>query len=251
MSRLVPSEVAAALVGRPLRLAEEAIDVVRLDDSLNAAKDELEQAIRDEMLRAVSVWITAGGRPSLRVTDAMRAPLQALEDLGREEAWNELDRLGYPVAGRAGRSFEIEEGRPDDRDVEAYLRRNLVGLEVRIEEELVRADLAELSSSALAHALLRIPGGRDIASRIVSTALVNGLGLTFDQVAAEGLVGGWEYTAVLDGGTCDRCAPLDGTRYATLEELFRVLPDFGPNPRCLGGGRCRCRAVPIPFGETA
>jgi hypothetical protein len=34
--------------------------------------------------------------------------------------------------------------------------------------------------------------------------------------------------------------------YDTLDALFEVLPDFGPNPDCLGGDRCRCRAVPMP-----
>jgi hypothetical protein len=48
----------------------------------------------------------------------------------------------------------------------------------------------------------------------------------------------------LDGGTCDICAPMDGTEYHSLDELYTVLPDFGPNPNCLGGGRCRCRAIP-------
>jgi len=68
--------------------------------------------------------------------------------------------------------------------------------------------------------------------------MIDGMGQTWE--ANQDLVRGWEYTAILDGGTCDACAPLDGTQYATLEELFLVLPDFGPNPECFGGGRCRC-----------
>lgn len=58
--------------------------------------------------------------------------------------------------------------------------------------------------------------------------------------------GGYEYSAILDGGTCDECAPLDGTFYRTLQDLYTVLPGFGPNPKCRGRKRCRCRGVPVP-----
>jgi hypothetical protein len=231
-------------VGRPLRRAEQAIDIVRLDQALQTAKDELDDAIQAEMLRATTVWAN-GGPLALHVTDAMLAPLDDLETLGQTEARKELDRLGYTVPRALER--KIEEF-PDDRDPAAYLQRNLGAIKIRIEQDLTVADLSGLASDAIARALLRVPGGRDIASRIVSTALINGLAQTFDDAAD--LVGGWEYTAVLDGGECDRCRPLDGTRYASVDELFAVLPNFGPNPRCLGGGRCRCRAVPLPFGET-
>ena len=91
------------------------------------------------------------------------------------------------------------------------------------------------------------PGGRDIASRVVSRALMRGFQDRWENLGAD-VVAGWEYTAVLDGGTCDECEPLDGEVYATVDELYVVLPGFGPNPLCLGGGRCRCRAVPVPAG---
>lgn len=230
-------------IGRPLRRAEEAIDVALLDQALREAKDQLDAAIQAEMLRAVLAWIS-GFPLTLHVTTDMLKPLDDLTELGRKEARKELKRAGYS----APRSYEEIEQFPTDRDPFSYLARNVGAITIRIEQDLVVADLSELSHDAIARALLRVPGGRDIASRIVSTALVNGLAQTLEEAADD--VGGWEYTAVLDGRGCDRCQPLDGTRYANLAELFQVLPSFGPNPRCLGGGRCRCRAVPIPFGET-
>ncbi len=228
-------------VGRPLRQAEEAIDVALLDQALREAKDELDEALQAEMLRATLAW-ARGGALALKVTAAMLEPLDALAALGRDEARNELERLGYTLP-RALAQKRIEEF-PDDRDPADYLARNLVAIRVRIEETFVRADLSALSTDAVAYALLRVPGGRDIASRIVSTALVNGLAQTWEEVASDGI--GFEYSAVLDGSGCERCAPLDGTRYASWDEIQTVLPNGGPNPRCLGGGRCRCRAVPVP-----
>lgn len=240
------SALAALLVGRPLRLAEEAVDVAKLDAALGEAKDAVDEAIHAEMLRGTLAW--ANGAPlTLKVTDAMLEPLDELTALGREEAWQELERAGYTLPARSFAAPKIEEF-PDDRDPAAYLARNLGAIKIRIEQDLVQADLSGLAADAVARALLRVPGGRDIASRIVSTALVNGLAQTFEEIADD--VGGWEYSAVLDGGVCDRCQPLDGTRYESWEAIQVVLPNGGPNPRCLGGGRCRCRAVLLPAGET-
>lgn len=238
-------------IGRELRDAETAIDVLLLDQALNQAKDDVEQAIREEMIRAVEAW--AGGsapRPTVYVTEEMIGPLNRLAELGQAEALNELRRLGYDLARPAGetRRFAADPLPPADRDLRDYLGRNAGGLTVRIEDELVAADLAGASRQAIAQALLDVPGARDIASRIVSTALAEGLTLTFD--ANQHLVEGWEYTAVMDAATCPSCASLDGKQYRTLAELYVDLPNFGPNPHCHGGGRCRCRGLPARFTGT-
>lgn len=230
-------------IGRPLRDAEKIIDVVLLNDALEQAKDDLEAAIRREMLRATVTWAKLGLPPMLHVTDAMRRPLKRLHKLGRKEARNELDRVGYQLRAFASRPHPAD---PEGRSLaaaEEAINLGLPGLTVRITDELLVADLTNMSAAAIAEALLRIPGARDIASRVISTALTSGMGATFEEHAD--LVKGWQYTAVLDGGTCDVCAPLDGTEYATLAELLVDLPGFGPNPECDGGGRCRCRGVPL------
>jgi hypothetical protein len=245
--------VIEAAIGRPLRDAEKAIDVLRLDSALERAKDELDQAITREMLRATRAWVAAArlGTPTLTLTPQMVKPLEELHRLGREEAALELLRLGYPdrdVMRPDARSRSRRYAAPDPdpggdlNEALATVRAGLPGIAIRIEDELVAADLTEASSSALAHALLRVPGARDLASRVVSTALTSGFAETFERNSD--LIDEWEYTAILDGGTCVVCAPLDGTRYPTLDALFRVLPNFGPNPLCHGRGRCRCRAVP-------
>lgn len=229
-------------IGRPLRDAEKVVDVLLLNSELEAAKDLLEAAIRKEMLRATVTWIRLGLPPMLHVTDGMRRPLRTLHRLGREEARNELDRAGYKLRARTYAHPADPEGHSLAAAEEA-INLALPGVTVRITDELVVADFTNASAAAIAEALLRIPGARDIASRVISTALTSGLAATFEEHAD--LVKGWLYSAVLDGGTCDVCGPLDGTEYATLEELFVDLPGFGPNSECDGGGRCRCRGVPL------
>lgn len=226
-------------IGRPLREAEKAIDVELLDAAMNEAKDELEAAIRDEMLAKAKIWQRRGYLPALELTVEMSRPLEALYELGRVEAYNELIRLRYNPT----RSFASRRLRHGDLDpLRDRVRGALPGIRVRTERGLVEADFSGASSAALASAMQRIPGARAIASDVVSTALTTGLGATFDENAD--LIKCWEYTAVMDAATCVSCRVMDGTKYRTLTELYAVLPNFGPNPLCLGGGRCRCRAVP-------
>jgi hypothetical protein len=65
------------------------------------------------------------------------------------------------------------------------------------------------------------------------------MAMTFAGVAD--IVSGWEYSAVLDGGTCGECESMDGEVFASWEEI-EVLT---PNPDCEGGGSCRCGAIPL------
>lgn len=233
------------VIGRELRETERVIDVERLDRALARAKDDVDAAIHAEALQAVLSWARVGGvRPLLHVTAGMLEPLDRLTQVGREEAWNELVRCGY----QPDRLLEEVEPLPIGRDPAGYLARNLTAISVRIADEHTVAELSDLGHDAVARALLRVPGGRDIASRIVSTALMNGMADTWDQVGGD--VVGWEYTAVLDAGLCFRCRPFDGRRYATWAEANVDLPGGGPNPLCLGGGRCRCRLVPLPAHDA-
>lgn len=242
-------------IGRPLREAERAIDILKLDHALNHAKDQLDAAIHTEMLRATKAWARSGIMPTLEITAAMRKPLASLERLGREEAVLELQRLGYHGIRKGMRSYKAPgpyDPIPGGGVIEilSTMDLGLAGLRVRIVDELVVLDLADEPATAIARALLRVPGGRDIASRVISTALTSGFGSSFEENAplvddtGDGTGGGWEYSSVLDQASCEVCAPLDGTVYPTWEAIQAVLPGGGPNPRCLGGGRCRCRSIP-------
>lgn len=231
------------IVGRELTEAERHIDVLAIDRMLARAKRALVAAIEQEQQRVAAA--IADGRPArCDVTAAMLEPLATLFAQGRREASLELASLGYP---RQLAEAEDEAARRLAPIVQA-LRAWLNWLTIRILEEQQHVEARFGSEPAprnvLIDALARVLGARSTAAVLVSPALIAGLGQTFEE--AEDLVDGWQYTAVLDTGTCDRCRPLDGKTYPSTAALFVDLPNFGPSRWCLGGSRCRCRAVPLP-----
>ncbi|HLE98977.1 MAG TPA: hypothetical protein VI540_03695 [Gaiellaceae bacterium] len=236
-------------VGRRLRQSERAIDVLLLHGALERAKNELDAAISEEMLRATRSWIRSAQPtpyPQLELTKEILAPLEELHALGLEEAMNELERAGYGFDEQTERFLAAPDPLPGGgfESLQNTVRRGLLGIGIRISDDLVAVDLSAASSAMIGQALLNVPGARDLASRVVSTALYSGMGATFEE--NEDLVDGFEYSAVLDAATCSECWPLDGTTYPSWAAIQEVLPGGGPNPACLGGGRCRCRAVPAP-----
>jgi hypothetical protein len=92
---------------------------------------------------------------------------------------------------------------------------------------------------------LKIPGAQALAADVVNQVMDKGIARVYEDHAD--LFDCWQYTAIMDARTCDVCAIHDGRRFRTLAEAEQLLPNFGPNPNCLGGGRCRCRLVPCTF----
>lgn len=138
------------------------------------------------------------------------------------------------------------------RGIRAKLEVKLSGLNQNLIQQADATDLSGAAAAAIVEALGQIPGARAVAADMVSGAMFKGLGATFDEysdqvdtpVGQEG--GGWDYTAVMDGATCDECSTWDGTHFATWEEIAGPggpLPDGGPHEDCFGGDRCRCRAA--------
>lgn len=232
-------------IGRPLRLAEQVVDVFALTAALDNAKDDLHAAIEAEKRRAVRRGLRTGHPIRLDVTVPMLRPLERLWRLGVREAHAELERAGYnPVRVFA----DAESENPILWEQTAKLKSQLNGLAVRLqlEEDQLRVKLVARGegsiAAALADALLKVPGGRSIAAGVVSSSLFSGMGTTFE--ANESLVGGWETSAVLDGGTCAECEAHDGDQFDTWADAQDLMPNGGPAVYCFGGDRCRCRLVP-------
>lgn len=240
---MTPEERAAralrveARVGRKLTAAETHMDVEAIDRLLNEAKGELDQAIRAEQQRYARL-VARGHTARMNVTERMLRVLRRLRGDGQRHARAELASMGHPV--RDWRHHATED------ELAGRLRSRLRHLQVKIEHEALSVDLSTIAASAVERAVLRVLGGRSIASDLVAPAFTSGLADTFEQ--HRDLVDRWQYTAVLDGGTCDPCGSHDGEIYETLDEALAVLPDFGGNPDCLGGERCRCRLLPVPAG---
>jgi hypothetical protein len=227
-------------IGRRLTAAERHMQVEQIDDLLNMAKGLLEQAIRVEQERLATHVADYGGGGRLEVTARMRSIIQTLRQHGLAHAANELHSMGYPVKPQPYRRFAA----PGEDELVGRLRARLGQLTVKVQLAAVGLDLGELAVDAIEKALMKVLGARAIAADLVAPAFTGGLAQTFEQHAD--LVEKWQYTAVLDAGLCDPCAGHDGEIYDTLDELFAILPDFGQNPDCDGGTRCRCRALPVP-----
>ena len=61
-----------------------------------------------------------------------------------------------------------------------------------------------------------------------------------DQAAAQASeIADAVYSAILDGGACEVCEPMDGETTTDLGEAA----DWTPNPGCVGGDRCRCVTI--------
>lgn len=234
-----------AAVAAARRYAATVIDIRADTEALDAAKERAAAAIRRDTMRALRAWRDHGEPPAVRLTPALAQVIVDLYRYGRRQARTEIQRVtGAPPPARRMASVS-----PDPEDwperltpIGQRILSELAAFSRRIIGDLAGEPWFDLD--ALPRTVARIPGPGGIAAGAVSAPYTSGLAETYE--ANEDLFGGWQYTAVLDGGTCEVCAPLDGTTFQTLEEALAVLPDFGPNPDCLGGWRCRCRLVPVP-----
>lgn len=85
-----------------------------------------------------------------------------------------------------------------------------------------------------------VPNVKDVATGTVTKVYGEARDSTFEEAEANDQVAYYEYSALLDGGTCVVCRDADGTTAQRVEELPPA-----PNPQCLGGPRCRCIHVAV------
>jgi hypothetical protein len=218
------------------------IDVIRVTAAFDVNHDLLEQEVRRQIKRRIRAWQRTGKWHGIDVTDGMAVALTRMYRVGVRGGKKEAKSLGVNTG-----SFGF------------FTPRRLTGLFDRFRAQLTRVNLdvawALRTTTGAEDSLVRAGidvtgilenvGIRRAVAGLLPEAYTAGLADTFE--AAADAFDGWEYTSVLDGGTCDQCRPHDGERYRTLEDAYKVLPNFGPNPECRGGWRCRCRLVPVQF----
>lgn len=209
-------------------------------------------ALDREKRRAIHELAVHGGHAEpLHVTPELEAVMGALVDAGRRHARAEIAAMGVelpttfadPIRTPTAATLRLL------RRFAAVLDRGLNAIFLRARDETIGLELGGIAQDKLAAAVEeKVPGTLDLASRIVSGLLDSGLAEVYEQ--AEEFFPCWRYSAVLDSGTCVYCRALDGAEFESLAGLYTVLPNFGPNPLCLGDGRCRCRGVPCPPGDA-
>ncbi len=244
---------AEARLGRRLTAGERHLDLWAIDDDLVKGKEELTAAIEAEKARYIRA-VLADHTARMEVTGAMEDALLDLEDAGRDHARREIRSMGIePEEPDLSFASARRKSGATGRFWTARLRLGgmLGGVQGRVERDVVDAitdiSIGASTRSAVQSALeRRVPGARAAAAELTSGAFTAGLDEIYS--ANRDSFPCWHYSAVMDGATCSSCRSLDGRRFETLEELYAVLPGFGPNPLCLGMGRCRCRGVPCPPG---
>lgn len=231
---------------RQLRASERHINVEGLVAALERGKTDLHAAIVVEQ-RRVARALARGRRSRMQITPEMTRVLRRLYLTGVAAARAEAASMGVPLK----RTLEAEPAPPPPGTRRAYRRLTalLGGLSDKLQtEHAARLEVVAAARPEMVRALNSVPGALDAAGRVVSTTLFSGLGDVF--AANADAFGGWEHTAILDGGTCDECETADGTVYPTWEAAQDDLPDGGPYVKCLGEDRCRCRLVPLAPREA-
>lgn len=231
----------SVLLRRELTAAERHVDIRGLVAALEHAKLMLHGEIQAQQ-RRVARSLANGRRSAIVITPRMARILRELYERGVRAAHEEAASMGVPLR----RAFEAEPAPPAPGTERGYVRlRMLLGaLSRRLEgEAAVKLTIGAATRPEMVRALYRVPGAMDAAGRVVSMTLMSGMGDVF--AANADAFGGWQASAVLDGGTCGPCEENDGTIYATWADAMADLPDGGPYVDCDGGDRCRCRLVPL------
>lgn len=272
-------EAAQARLGRPLSVGEYAIDLAANDRTLETAKLQLYRAIKAELRRALREHLEGRrARISMRITPQMAGVIVGLREAGQRAAQREVEKLTgqpfqvrtlvaippddaanlsklqndpklAPLAEHLGTRLPQIEARAStelEREIQAQYRRGLLTADEVVTLRTAQAVIpGGLNAAAFIAARVesKVPGAMAIAADLVSSPFDTGLADVFAQTA--NLFDAWQYTAIMDAGTCGPCADADGTVYDTWEEAMADMPDGGPNPDCDGDMRCRCRLVPI------
>jgi hypothetical protein len=234
-------EDAERRLGRRLTASERLIDIEAADRALEQAKERLAAEIQDELVRLMEKRLRGKRLARLQITKEMQEILVGLYDEGGRQAREELRKMGIEPRREYAELPRVV------RALTRALRQYLGAITVRARKEAkalaVEIEVTERARERIAEEVeKRVPGARDAASRLVSGAFDAGLAGVYED--HEDLFPCWQYTAVMDAATCEPCRSKDGTRYESLAELYEDLPNFGPNPLCLGDGRCRCRGIP-------
>lgn len=232
-------------LGRPLSEGERRIDIARYEHDLESGKKKLHQAIEKEKSRVIAARLK-GRRTRMKVTPEMIEALAFLHRRGLAHARAELRRAGVEPSRRMASKEELA----GLRSLLSLLRSLLGRVTRRVELELqvgrtkkIEVSLTSATISALARAMeKKVPGSLAVAADLVSSAMAGGLEEGFEGDAD--LFQYWEWSAIMDGGTCGPCREMDGKHFPSFAAIMAV--GF-PYPNCLGGTRCRCRPVPGPL----
>lgn len=259
---------------RPLRAAEQRMELSRMDEYLTAQREAFEKRVRPEVLAMLAMAAPsiqaamADGSPdevasmpldTKRLGATLRAYLASVREQGARYAEGELARA---KTLKAAEGDEQDEQQDDDvrRTIESETEEVVEAQAKALERRMVSRLRGELEREAID--VLRTGGSAaEVVARTVTRQLETGafradagtvtakvLNLGRDEAAR--ILGGVaevRYTAILDASTCGPCRNDDGKKAPFgSPEHDRLLP---PNRDCAGGDNCRCLLEFLSEGE--
>lgn len=225
-------------LGRELSHGERNIDIEKLDRDLAKGKQDLYEAIDKEKRRAITAYFRYRKAVKLNITPAMKRVILSLYEKGQDHARRELRDL------RALQQEFAYKRKPPTKamgTLDQHLGRLRGKVETKATAAAAEVDIGTSAYLTMLREVSRMPGALDVASRLVTVSMYDGMGEVFEGAND---VHTWIYSAVMDNKTCSVCGHYDGREFGSWEEIGLVLPGGGPNPQCYGHERCRCRAVP-------
>ncbi len=263
--------------GRPLRFAEQRLDLQRQSKYLATARDSFERQVRPvvvEMLVSALPEIKgalADGRPSdvaeipldaSRLAEIIRKHLRAarVEGAAQVEAEFKAGNQGKIAEARASGVVAMASKKPDgddeieeetDEQLEAEEKLLSRRIKNRLAQELENEAMQGQRTGADASEMIRNVVARQLetgafkgdAGVITTTAWNLGREEAAEKLGTKRV----QYSAILDVKVCGPCADLDGEEWEfNSPEHNRYLP---PNRDCEGGYRCRCMLIYLSEGD--
>lgn len=247
----------AALFDDAKQAVREATQKTRDRITIELARRALEAAATGDGEKVAG--LAAGKAPMLDVLmREIRAVFEDYFERGRVQVRDELARQrdGEPVIDevtgeRAGEVRELADPPPRMTTKEARRFYALLDTEAEVAARAIGSSSVTEAAKQAAQALVR-PMSLEVATEMVRRAsdeTAIKVGFTITRVVIEGRtaeaaeeraqIADGVYSAILDGNVCENCEPMDGRETSDLDEAAT----WTPNPRCLGGERCRCVVI--------
>ncbi len=254
---------ATLLVDRELQPEERLVNVATIEMQLNEATADLTQDVlllRNKQVESLVIQLV-GAVPRIRLRipnsgemyDAVLSAYKEQVPIGQQQVREEAIRQVPEITLRDPIGFT-------KKDLLAFAEEELSIMVQGAGDKLASLmstwsnDLRRegLTGDALEQALrarvrdrLSNATWEGLSAAAVNTGWGAGRDLEIKALADTGQISYCYYSAILDGNTCEECAPKDQARHAPGDALF-----ITPNPDCLGGPRCRCLTVCVLTDEV-
>lgn len=254
---------------RALTLAEQSVNFGEIDGKLTGAVDAMTRAVAGVQAKQIAKLadlatkaIAAKDFKKLEDIDVpFRAEMAAaiegvLTDLytyGRQQVKQELDKQ---TGAKLAESWPAPLTEADAALIREFLKTrakanaNILATKLKSSVtfgalDQIKAGVVDRQSLETAMTVLSDKELQQAAEYSVNEAF--NFGRSSEAQAAADDIASVQYSALLDDGTCDVCAPLDGQEWDYADPRTELYANG--NPQCDGRGRCRCMEVFIAKAE--